>query len=164
MAQYLSKQGRSHVAASVVWTGLGEGASCFPEFSCSHCITSTSSLVFLPILPACPISIYLKYDWRLQIILLYHTMWNMWVYFLKILRVLPSCLYDGQSLLILHLIFHFILLLLFFFIFMIMIQLQHFSLPISLSKSLLLCSTCYKEKEKDFFFVESWRLFYWKRI
>ena len=39
-----------------------ESASSFPEFSCSHCITSTSCLVFLPILPAWPISTYLKHD------------------------------------------------------------------------------------------------------
>ena len=39
-------------------------ASCFPGYSCSHCITSTSCLVFPPILPAWPISVLLKYDWQ----------------------------------------------------------------------------------------------------
>ena len=48
------------------WSGQEweESTSSFPEFSCSHCIISTSCLVFLPILPAWPISIYLKHDWQ----------------------------------------------------------------------------------------------------
>ena len=39
----------------------GEGASCFPEYSCSHRPASTSCLVDPPILPAWPISVLLKY-------------------------------------------------------------------------------------------------------
>ena len=41
-----------------------ESASSFPEFSCSHCNTSTSCLVFPPILSAWQISIFLKHDWQ----------------------------------------------------------------------------------------------------
>ena len=61
-AQYLSQCDSLHVASLVVWTGVAEEPPCFPEFSCSHCITSTSCLVFPPILPAWPISVLLKYD------------------------------------------------------------------------------------------------------
>ena len=37
-----------------------ESAFSFPEFSCSHCIIFTSCLVFLPILPSWPISVFFK--------------------------------------------------------------------------------------------------------
>ena len=63
-AQYLSQCDSLHVASSVVYAGVAEELSCFPEFSCSHCITSTSCLVDPPILPAWPISVLLKYDWQ----------------------------------------------------------------------------------------------------
>ena len=80
MAQYLSQLGRLHPASSVVCTGMAEEASCFPEFSCSHCITSTSCLVFLLILSAWPISILLKYmiD-RIQTILLHQAGASPWL-------------------------------------------------------------------------------------
>ena len=42
----------------------GKSASSSPEFSCSPCIISTACLVFPPIPPAWPISIYLKRDWQ----------------------------------------------------------------------------------------------------
>ena len=70
MAQYPSWQGRSHVASSKSGQKWEEWASSFPAFSCSHHPVSTSCLVDLPILPAWPISVLLKYmiD-RIQIIL-----------------------------------------------------------------------------------------------
>ena len=49
----------------LLFGGLGrnaEGASCFPEYSCSHCPNSTSCLVDPPILPTWQISVYLKHD------------------------------------------------------------------------------------------------------
>ena len=59
----------------------GEKPSCFPEYSCSLCSTSTSCLVFLPILPAWPISVLLKYmiD-RIQTILPHH--FSLFLFFL----------------------------------------------------------------------------------
>ena len=58
------------------WSGQDweDWAFSFPEFSCSHCPTSTSCLVDSPILPAWLISVLLKYmiD-RLQTILPHHS-------------------------------------------------------------------------------------------
>ena len=59
-----SSAGQITCCFSVVWEGMTEGASCFPEYSCSLCSTFTSCLGFLPILPAWPISIHLKHDWQ----------------------------------------------------------------------------------------------------
>ena len=59
MAQYLSQQGRSHLASSESVQNWEESTSSFPKFSCS-----TSYLVYLPIFPTWPISVYLKHDWQ----------------------------------------------------------------------------------------------------
>ena len=64
--------GSLHVASSVICAEVAEGVSCFLEHSCSHRPSSPSCLVDLPILPAWPISVLLKYmiD-RIQTILLH---------------------------------------------------------------------------------------------
>ena len=73
MAQYLSQRDSSHVASLVVCAGVAEGAFSSLAFSYSHCPVSTSCLVDLPILPAWPISVLLKYMTdRIQTILLHH--------------------------------------------------------------------------------------------
>ena len=71
-AQYLSQCDSLHVASSVVCAGMAEGVSSSLALSYSHCPASTSCLVDLPILPAWPISVLLKYmiD-RIQTILPY---------------------------------------------------------------------------------------------
>ena len=72
MVQYLSQLGNLHAASSVVCTGVAREVL-LPEYSQSLCSTPTSCLAFLPILPAWPISVLLKYmiD-RIQIILPHH--------------------------------------------------------------------------------------------
>ena len=63
MAQYLFQRDSF---TSFLCGGLSRTAEelLLPEYSLSLCSTSTSCLVFPPILPAWPISIYLKYDWQ----------------------------------------------------------------------------------------------------
>ena len=67
LAMWLSTffSGAAHILL-LQWSGQEweESTSSFPEFSCSHCTISSSYLVFPPILPAWPISIYLKHDWQ----------------------------------------------------------------------------------------------------
>ena len=63
MAQYLSQRA-GHILL-LQWSGQKSGrASFFPKFSYSHRPASISNLVDPPILPAWPISIYLKHDWQ----------------------------------------------------------------------------------------------------
>ena len=68
-----SSGGRLHLVS--LWSGQEweEWASSFLAFSCSHHAAFTSCLVDLPILPAWPINVLLKYmiD-RIQIILPHH--------------------------------------------------------------------------------------------
>ena len=72
MAQYLVQCDSLLVASSVICAGVPEGPSSSVTLFYSLCPASTSCLVDLPILPAWPISVLLKYmiD-RIQIILLH---------------------------------------------------------------------------------------------